>query len=183
MIHFCNLLIYLKTHIYQKMEFQMARKGSEFTLYGGFYLLLWELDRKEDRAPKNWYLWTVVLEKTPENLLHSKEIKPVNIKGNIPWILIGRTDAEAEAPVFQSPDASSQLIEKVPDAGKDWEQKEKRVSEDEMAQWHHWCNGHELGQTSGDGEGQGGLACCSPWGCKELDVTELNWSTFKKKSR
>ena len=65
----------------------------------------------------------------------------------------------------------SWLLEKVPDAGKDWGQKEKRASEDEMAGWHHWCNGHELGQTLGDGEGQGGLACCSPWGHKELDST------------
>ena len=102
--------------------------------------------------------------------LDSKEIKPVNLKGNQPWIL-GRTDAEAEAPVFWSSDENSRLIGKVPDAGKDWGQKEKRVSEDEMARWYHWCNGHELGQTSGDGEGQGDLVRCSPLGCKQLDVT------------
>ena len=90
---------------------------------------------------------------------------------NQPWILIGRTDAEGEAPVFWSPDVNSWLTGKVPDAGKDRGQKEKRVSEDEMAGWHHWCTGHELGQTLGDGEGQGGLAYYSPWGYKELDMT------------
>ena len=91
-----------------------------------------------------------MLEKIPESPLDSKEIKPVNLKGNQPYILIGRTAAEAEAPVFPSPDVSSRLIERVPDAGKDQGQKEKRVSEDEMAGWHRRCNGHELGQTSGD---------------------------------
>ena len=94
----------------------------------------------------------------------SKIIKPVNLKGRQPWELTGRT--EAEAPGFWSPDVNSWLIGKVPDAGKDWGQKEKRVSEDEMAGQHHWCTGHELGQTLGDGEGQGGLTCCSPWGCR-----------------
>ena len=89
-----------------------------------------------------------------------------------PEILTGRTDAEAEVPVFWSTDLNSWLIGKVPDAGKDWGQKEKRALEDEMAGWHHWCSGHELGQTLGDGEGQGALACCSLWGCKKLDTTE-----------
>ena len=125
--------------------------------------------------PRFWCLWTVVLEKTPESPLESKEIKPVNIKGNQLWILVGRTDTEAEALVFWSSEAKSQLIEKFPDAGKDWGQKEKRVSEDDMAGWHHRYNGHELGQTLGDGERQGGLAFCSPWGHKELGATR-NWS-------
>ena len=113
----------------------------------------------------------MVLEKTPESSLDSKEIKPVNLKGTQLCILIGRTNAEAEAPVFWSSDVNSQLIGKVPDAGKEWGQKEKRASEDEMASWHHWCNEHELGQTSGDGKGQGGLVCYSPWCCKESDTT------------
>ena len=126
----------------------------------------------EGRAAKNWCIQTVVLEKTPESPMDSKEIKPVNLQGNQPWILTGRTNAEAEAPVFWPPDANSRLIGKVPDAGKDWGQKEKRVSEVEMAGWYHQCNGHELGQALGDGEGQQGLACCSPWSCKELDMTE-----------
>ena len=112
-----------------------------------------------------------MLEKTLESPLDSKEIKPVNLKGNQPWILIGRADVEAEAVVFWSSDANSWLIGKVPDAGKDWGQKAKRAAEDEMAGWHHWCNGHELGLTLGDGEGQGGLASCSPWGHKESDMT------------
>ena len=120
--------------------------------------------------PKNWYLQGVVLEKTPETPLDSK-IKPVNLKGDRPWMFTGRTGAEAEVPIFWSSDANRQLIGKVPDAGKDWEQKEKRTSEDEMAGWHHWCNEHELGQTPGDSERQGGLGRCSPWGCKESDTT------------
>ena len=127
-----------------------------------------ELDHKEGRAPKNWCLWTVVLEKTPESPLDCKEIKPVNLKGDQPWIFTGRT--KAEAPGFCSSDENRWLTGKVPDAGKDWGQKEKRASEDEMAGWHHRCNGHELRQTLGDGEGRGGLACCSPWGCKELGM-------------
>ena len=112
-------------------------------------------------------------------VLDSKEIKPVNPKGNQPWILVGRTNAEAEAPVFCSSDVNSRLIGKVPDAGKDWGQ-EKRASEDEMTGWHHWCNGHELGKTSGDGEGQGGLACCSPWGQKESNMDY--WTTMACKN-
>ena len=139
------------------------------------HVWLWKLDCKEGRIPKNWCLWTVMLEKTPESPLNSKEIKPVNLKGNQPWIFTGRTDAEAEAPVFWSSDANSWFTGKVPDAGKDWEQ--KRASE-KMAGGHYWCNGHELGKTLGDGEGQGGLVCCSPWGRQELDMTwwlNNNW--------
>ena len=113
----------------------------------------------------------MVLEKTPDSYLDSKEVKAVNLKGNQLWI-VERTDAEVETPVFWSSDANSWLIGKVPDAGKDWGQKEKRASEDEMAGRHHWCNKHELEQTLGDDEGQGGLACCSPWGCKVSDMTE-----------
>ena len=136
---------------------------------------LWELDCKEGRTPKSWCLRTAVPEKTPQSPLDSKEIKPVNLKGDQPWIFTGRTDAGAEAPVFWSSDVNRQLIGKVPEAGKDWGQKEKKLSEDEMAGWHHWCNEHELGQTLLDGKGQGGLACCSPWGHKELDMTgQLN---------
>ena len=106
-----------------------------------------------------------------ESPLDCKEIKPVNPKWNQPWIFIGRTDAEAEAPKFQPPDVKSQLIRKDPDAERDW-RKEKGVTEDEMVGWHHWLNGYEFEQTLGDGEWQGSLAWCSPWGCKELDMTE-----------
>ena len=94
----------------------------------------------------------------------------VNPKGNQPWILTGRTDAEAEAPKLWPPNANSQLIGKGPDAGKDWRQK-KGVTKDKMVGWHHWFNRHELGQTLGDGEGQGGLPCCRTWGRKESDRT------------
>ena len=92
----------------------------------------------------------ILLEKTLESSLDCKEIKPVNPKGNQPWILIGRTDAEAEAPILWPPDVNSLLIGKEPNAGKDWRQEEKRVIEDEMVGWHHWFNGHELGKTLGD---------------------------------
>ena len=131
---------------------------------------MWELDHNESWALKNWCFWTVVLEKTVESLLDSKEVKPFNPKANQLWISIGRTDAEAEAPISWSPDVNSQLIGKDPEARKDWGQKEKRASE-EMGGWHHWCNGHELGETLGDGDGQGGLVCCSSCGHKESDMT------------
>ena len=99
-------------------------------------------------------------------------LKPVNPKGNQPWILIRRTDSEAEAPILWLPDVKSWLIGKNPDACKDWRQEEKVTTEDETVGWHHQVNGHEFEWALGDDEGQGGLACCSPWGCKELDVTE-----------
>ena len=113
----------------------------------------------------------MVLEKTPESHLDCKEIKPVNPKGNQPWIVIGRTDAEAEAPVLWPPDAKSWLIRKDPDAGKDWRQKEKGIVKDKMVRQHHWLNEHESEQILGASEGQGSLASCSPWGHKESDTT------------
>ena len=157
----------------EKQRHYSANKGPYSQGYGlpSGHVWLWELDHKEGRASENWCFQTVVLEKTPESPVDSKEIKPVNLKGNQPWIFSGRTDAEAEAPVFWSSCANSWLIGKFPDAGKDWGQKEKRASEDGMAGWYHWCNEHELGQTPGNGEGQGGLECCSPWGCEESDMT------------
>ena len=109
----------------------------------------------------------VVLEKTLERSLDSKEIKPVNPKGSQPWKFIGRTDAEAEALIIWLPDVKSQLTEKVPDAGKDWEQEEEGLTENEMVGWHHRFKGHEFEQTQGNCVGQGSLACCSLWGCKE----------------
>jgi len=121
---------------------------------------------------RNWCFQTVVLEKTLESPLDSKEIKPVNPKGNQPWIFIGRTEAEAEAPIIWPPDVKSWLIGKDLDAGKDWGQEEKGAIEDEMVGRHHQLNGHEFEQTPRDSEGQGSLACCSPWSCKETDMTE-----------
>ena len=103
-----------------------------------------ELDHKEGWEPKNWCFWNVVLEKTLEGPLDSKEIKPVNRKGNQPWIFIGRTDAEAETPILWLPDAKRWLIRKDPDAGKDWRWEEKGTTEDEMAGWHHRLDGHEF---------------------------------------
>ena len=106
-----------------------------------------------------------------------KEIKPVYPKGDQSWIFIGRTDAEAEAPVLWPPDAKSWVIEKDPDAGKDWRQKEKGMTEDEMVGRHHWLDGHEFELALGVGDGHGSLVCYSPWGHKELDTTEwLNWT-------
>ena len=127
-----------------------ANKGLNSQVYDlpSVHIQLWQLDHTEGRIPKNWCLQTAVLEKTSESLLDNKEIKP----GNQPWILVGRTDAEAETPIFWSSDANSWLIGKVPDTGNDWERKEKRASEDKMAGWHHRCNGHEFGQTLGDDE-------------------------------
>ena len=111
--------------------------------------------------------------------LDCKEIKPVNPKRNQSWILIGRTDAEAEAPVLWPSDAKSWLIRKDPDAGKDWRQEEKGTAVDEMVGWHHRL-GHEFEQAPGVGNGQGSLACCSPWGRKESNKTEhLNWTELK----
>ena len=127
---------------------------------------MWELDHKESWVLKNWCFWTVVLEKTLESPLDSKEIKPGNPKGNQSWILIGKTDVEAEAPIFCPPDAKTQLIGKDPNAGEDWRQEEKWVREDEMDGWYHWLTGHSFEQTLGDSEGLGSLACCSSWDCR-----------------
>ena len=138
--------------------------------FSSSHLWMWELDHKEGWALKNWCLSTVVLEKTLESPLDSKEIKPVNPKGK-PWIFVGRTDAEAEAPILWSPDAKSQLIRNDPDAVKGWRQEEMGTTDDEMVGWHHLLNVHGSEQTPGDGEGWGGLACCSPWGCKGSNTT------------
>ena len=135
------------------------------------HVWMWELDHKEGWAAKNWCFQTVVLEKTLECPLDSK-IKPVNPKGNQLWVLSGRTDAKAEAPILWPPDAKSWFIGKDPDAGKDWGQEEKGATEDQMVGWHHWLDGHEFEQTQGDTEGQRSLECCSSWGCKESDMTE-----------
>ena len=133
---------------------------------------MWELDHKEGWTPKNWCFWPVVLEKTIECPLDSQEIKPVSPKGNQSWIFIGRTDAEAEAPILWPPDAKSWLIGKKRDPGKDWRQEEKGTTEDEMVGWHHQLHVYELEIAPGDGEGQWSLACCNPWDHKELDTTE-----------
>ena len=121
---------------------------------------------------KNWCFWTEVLEKTLESPLDSKEIKPINPKGNQSWIVIGRTDAEAGAPILWPPDVKNWLTRKDSEAGKDWRQEEKRMTEDEMAGWHHRLDEREFEQALGVGDGQVSLVCCSLWG----HMTEwLNW--------
>ena len=115
------------------------------------------------------------LEKTLESPLDSKEIQPVHPKGDHPWIFIGRTDAETEAPTLWLPDVKSQLIENDLDAGKDAGppmQEEKGVTEEEMIGWHHQLNGDDFEQTPGGSEGQGSPVCSSPWGHKESDTTQ-----------
>ena len=122
-------------------------------------------------------LFNRLLEKTLESPLDCKEIQPVHSEGDQPWVFFGRNDAKAEAPVLWPPHVKCWLIGKDCDAGRDWGQEEKGTIEDEMAGWHHWLNGREFGWTPGDGDGQGGLACCDSWGRKEWDTTEwLNWT-------
>ena len=141
---------------------------------------MWELDCKESWVLKNWCFWTMVLEKTLESLtLDCKEIQPVHPKGNQFWIFTGRPDAEAEVPVFWPPEVKNWLIGKDPDAGKDWRQEEKGMTEDEMAGWLHWHNAHGFGWTPGVGDGQGGLRAAVHGVAKSWtwlsNWTELNW--------
>ena len=128
------------------MRHHFANKSPSSQSYGfsSSHVWMWKLDCKEGWAPKNWCFWTVVLEKTLESSLDCKETEPVHPKGNQPWMLTERTDAEAEAPKLWQPDAKSWLIGKDPDAGKDWRQEEKGMTKDEMAGWHHWLDGHEF---------------------------------------
>ena len=121
-----------------------------------------------------------MLEKILESPLGSKEIKLVNPQGNQPWIFIGRTDAEAEAPIIWPPDAKSQFIGKYPDAGKDWGQKEKGTTEDEMTVWHHHLSGHVSEQTLGHSEGEGSLVYCSPRVHKE-SIQLSNWTIMNNR--
>ena len=137
------------------------------------HVWMWELDCEESWAPKNWCFWTVVLEKTLENPLECKEIQPVNSEGGQSWDFLGRNDAKAETPVLWPAHAKSWLIGKDFDTGRDGGQEEKGTTEDEMAGWHHWLDGHEFEWTPG------GLACWDSWGCKESDTPErLNWTEW-----
>ena len=135
---------------------------------------MWELNYKESWALKNWCFWTEVLEKTLESSLECKEIKPVNPKGNQSWIFIGRTDAEAETPLLWPLDGKNWQIRKDPGAGEDWRQEDKGTTEDETVGWHHWLDEHAFEQAPGVGDGQGSLACCSPWG---HNWHEHNWAS------
>ena len=147
---------------------------------------MWELDHKEGWVPKNQCFWTVVLKKTLESPLDCKEIQPVHPKGNQSWIVIGRTDTEADTPILRPPNVKNGFTGKDPDAGKDWRPKEKGMTEDEIAGWHHWLDGRESESTPGVGDGQGGLACCDSWRAKSQtrlsDWTELSWTSCETPS-
>ena len=134
----------------------------------------WTIKKAECWRIDTFELWTL------ERPLDCKEIQPVHPKGNQSWIFLGRTDAEAEAPILWPPDAKSWLTGKDSDAGRDWGQEEKGTTKDEMAGWHHWLDEHESEWTPGVGDGHGGLVCCDSWGRKESDTTEqLNWTELK----
>ena len=150
----------------KKQKHHFANKGSYSQGYSfsSRHEQIWELDHKESWALNNWCYQNVVLEKTLESPLDCK-IKLVNPKGNQSWIFIGRTDAESEAPILWPPDAKSWLTGKHPNAGKDWGQEKKGMTENEMIGCLHQLDGHEFKQNLGDTEGQGSLACCSPRGC------------------
>ena len=168
----------LRQHI-KKQRHYFVHKGLSSQGYGfsSGHVWMWELDYKESWLLKNWCFWTVVLEKTLESPWDCKEIQPVHSKGDHSWVFIGGTDVEAETPILWPPHAKSWLICKNTDAGKAWGQEEKGTTEDGMVGWHQGLNGHGLGWTPGVGDGQGGLAWCSSWGCKESDTTEwLNWT-------
>ena len=144
-------------------------------VFSSNHVWMWELDRKEIWAPKNWCFWIVVLEKTLESPLDCREIKLVHPKGNQSWIFIGRT--EAEALIFWSPDVKSQLIGKNLDAGKDWREEEKGAAEDEMVKWHHWPNGCEFEQTLGDSGGQRSLGSFALHGVTKSWTWLSDWTT------
>ena len=139
---------------------------------------MWELDYNENWEPKNWWFWVMVLEKTLESPLNHKEIQPIHSIGNQSWTFIGKTDAEAETPILWPPDVKNWLTRKDPNAGKDWRREERGTAEDETVGWYHQLNGHASEEALGVGDGQGSLACCSPWGRRVRHewATELNWT-------
>ena len=138
------------------------------------------MDCEKSWALKNWCFWTVVLQKTFESPMDCSHIQPVHAKGDQSWVFIGKTDAEAETPILWPPHMKSWPTGKVPDAVRDWGQEEKGMTEDEMAEWHHQLDGHEFEWTPRVGGGQGVLACCDSWGCRNGHdwATELNWAIF-----
>ena len=163
-----DITLLTKVHLVKAMVFPVVMSGCES----------WTMKKAECQRIDVFELWCWRRLLSP---LDCKEIQPVNPKGNQSWIFIGRTDAEA--PILWPPDAKNWLIGKDPDAGKDWRQEEKGMTEDEMIGWHHRLDGHEFEQSLGVGDGQRSLACCSPWGCKELDTTEwLNWTCWVRRA-
>ena len=164
---------YLLCASFKKQKHYFANEGPSNHSYGfsSSNVQMWELYHK-NWAWKNLWVWTVVLKKTLESLLDCKEIQPVHPKINQSWIFMGRTDAEAEAPILWLPNVKNWLIRKDPDAGKDWKQEHKGTTDDEILGWHHWLDGHMLEQAPGVCNGQGSLVCCSPWSYKGSDMTE-----------
>ena len=155
----------------KKQRHYFADKDPSSQSYGfsSSHVWMWEMEYKESWAQKNWCFWTGVGGDSWESL--GLQIKPINPKGNQSWIFIGRTDAEADAPKLWLPDVKNWFIGKGLDAGKDWRQEEKGMTEDELVGWHHQLNGHEFEQTPGVSEGQEAWLCCSSWGRKESDTT------------
>ena len=149
-----------KVHLLKAMVFPVVMKGCES----------WTIKKAEHRRIDAFELccWKRLF-----RVLDCKETQPVHPKGNQSWIFIGRTDAEAETSVLWPPDVKNWLTGKDADAGKNWKREEKGITEDEMVGWHHWLDGHEFEQASGVGDGQGSLACYSPWGCR----VGHNWAT------
>ena len=158
-----------RQHI-KKQGHHFADKGPYIQLYGfsSSHVRIWELHHKEVWALKKWWYWIVVLEKPLESPLDGKEIKSVNPKGNQPWIFIGRTEAEAKAPILWLPDAKSPFFGKQSDAGNDWMQEEKGATGNEVVIWHLQLNGHEFELTVGNSEGQAILVHCSLLDCKKF---------------
>ena len=167
----------------KKQRHYFANKDLSSQSYGfsSSHVWIWELDHKESWALKNWCFWTVVLEKTLESPLHYKELKPVNPKGNQPWIFIRRTEAEAKTPIVWPPDAKNWLIRKDSDSGRDLGQEEKGTTEDEMAGWHHWLDGR-VWVNSGRWWWTGRPGVLWFMGSQRVGhdwMTELNWTELK----
>ena len=165
-----------------KQTHYFVNRGPSSQSYGfsSGHVWMWKLDYKESWAPKNWYFWTVVLEKTLESPLDCKEIQPVSPKENQSWIFIERIDAEAETPILWLPDAKSWLIWNDPDAGKYGRQEEKGTTEDEMVGWHHWLDRHEFDwASSGSWWWTGKPGMLQSMGLQRVShdwATELNWT-------
>ena len=166
----------------QRHYFANQNLSSQSYGFSSSHVWMGELDYKASWVSNNWCFWTVVLEKTFESLLDCEEIQPVNLKGNQSWIFIGSIDVEAVIPILWPPDVKNFLIRKDPDAGKDWRQEEKGMTEDGMVGWHHQLDGNEFEWALEVGDGQESLACCSPWGLKSRtqlsDWTEQNWIEY-----
>ena len=167
----------------KKQRYYFANKGpsSQGSDFSSGHVWMWELDCEESWAPKNWcfelWCWRRLM-RVPWTARRSNQSI---LKETSPGCSFGRTDAEAETPILWPPHVKTWLIGKDPDAGRDWGQEEKGMTENEMAGWHHLLDAHEFEWTPGVGVRQGGLACCDSWGHKESDTTEqLNWTDWRK---